>query len=136
MLLNNKESHWADFAAYWSKFNVPKISEKRERSEFLREYREFAQEGNSGYDRFLEATSTTCMGKRLFVTENGTLGLGPGSLKVGYRCCVLCGEIVPFVLRQRNDWMYALVGECYMQHGMQGDIVQKLRDGGIGTEEF
>jgi len=133
MLVNNEESHWADFAAYWSEFNVPKISDIRERLEFLRK---FAKEANGDYDRFLEATSNACVGRRLFVTENGMLGLGPGALKVGDRCCVLFGGIVPFVVRQQNDGMYTLVGECYMQHAMQGEVVQKWREGVIDTEEF
>jgi hypothetical protein len=136
MLVNNAESHMADFVAYWSEFNVPKLSNDHQRSTYLRDYRKLVREVDGDHDRFLEAASNACVGRRLFVTENGTLGLGPGALQVGDRCCVLFGGIVPFVLRLRNDGMYALVGECYIQNAMQGEVVQRWRDGIIDTDNF
>jgi hypothetical protein len=141
MLINDAESstHWADFAAYWTEFSRPRVldhSPDFKYSKVYRKYYKIKQEWNGDVDRFLEAASNACVGRRLFVTESGRLGLGPGALKVGDRCCVLFGGIVPFVLRQRDNARHLLVGECYVRDVMQGEIVQKWRDGSVSTEDF
>ncbi len=139
MLVIVFEPHSVDFAVFWYEFGVPKRVEDSQWSNYqawLRNLHEIAKGEDGDNDRFLEAASNTCVGRRLFITEKGTLGLGPSALQVGDRCCVLFGGIVQFVLRQRNDGKQALVGECYIKSAMQGEVVQSLRNGGIDTEDF
>jgi hypothetical protein len=139
MLVSDSDLHWTDFAAFWYEFCVPKRLEGSQRPNYqkwLRSLRNIGNERDGDIHRFLEAASNACVGRRLFITEKGTLGLGPGALRVGDRCCVLFGGIVPFVLRQRNDGKQALVGECYIENVMQGEVVQSWHNGGIDTESF
>lgn len=49
---------------------------------------------------FNYALSCASGGRRLFVTEQGQVGVGPKNMKVGDYVFVLCGSQVPFVLRQ------------------------------------
>ncbi|KAK7968797.1 heterokaryon incompatibility protein-domain-containing protein [Apiospora saccharicola] len=49
---------------------------------------------------FNYALSCASGGRRFFVTEQGQVGIGPKSMKVGDDVFVLCGSQVPFVLRR------------------------------------
>ena len=82
-------------------------------------------------DRFLQAASTTCTGRRLFVTTGGYLGLGPEAMTEGDGVCILFGGSVPFVLRL-EDKRGKLVGECYVDKLMSGEAVDK---GSLGKIE-
>lgn len=68
------------------------------------------------------ATSRFCAGRKLFSTQNGSLGLGPGVLKKGDICCILFGAPVPFILRRLGEH-YKLVGEAYVQGIMKGEAM-------------
>jgi hypothetical protein len=54
----------------------------------LRTFHDFADREGGDHDRFLEAASNACVGRRLFVTERGDLGLGPGALDRGFGCYI------------------------------------------------
>jgi len=133
-------SHWADFAAYWHEFSTPDpdLSQYQKYREGQARYYEVKKAGNGDDDRFLEAASNACVGRRLFVTERGRLGLGPAALREGDRCCVLFGGIVPFVLRRQDESgaMHRLVGECYMRDVMRGQVVEQWRNGEFPTQDF
>jgi flagellar biosynthesis protein FliQ len=43
-----------------------------------------------------------CAGRCLFITENGSIGLGHSDIKVGDTICILLGADVPFILRKQN----------------------------------
>jgi hypothetical protein len=67
--------------------------------------------------------------RRLFITRDGYIGLGPGTTQAGDAVYVLRGSNVPFVLRQSEAQnsrlkegagdisMFTLVGDCYI-HGV------------------
>ncbi|KAK4693895.1 hypothetical protein P7C71_g3586, partial [Lecanoromycetidae sp. Uapishka_2] len=55
-----------------------------------------------------------CVGRRLFKTENHSLGLGPSETHVGDVVCFLASNPQPFVLREADDF-YELVGEGFVQ---------------------
>jgi hypothetical protein len=74
-------------------------------------------------------------GRRIFVTRNGTIGLGPASLQKGDLVAVLFGGLTPFVLRQRDDH-YLLVGECYVHGQMEGEAIDEWEEGSREAENF
>jgi Heterokaryon incompatibility protein (HET) len=86
-------------------------------------------------DRFLQAASTTCIGRRLFVTTGGYLGLGPEAITEGDRVCILFGGSVPFVLRSEDN-RDKLVGECYVEKLMRGEAVEERRLGTMKVKLF
>ena len=86
--------------------------------------------------RFAEIAVQYCECRRLFLTMNGYLGLGPDTLQEGDVLCVLGGGDVPYILRpvKSNDYSkmkYLLVGECYVDGLMSGEAVVALAQGRI-----
>lgn len=73
-------------------------------------------------DNIYWAASRFCMGRKLFSTQQGMLGLGPRVLKGGDVCCILFGAPVPFILRPVGH-QYKLVGEAYVHGVMKGEAV-------------
>ena len=72
---------------------------------------------------------------RLFMLENGLVGMGPPDMKRGDHVCVLFGGAAPFVLRPTEDSHY-LIGECYVNGLMQGEAARaSLKDNG-GVQWF
>jgi hypothetical protein len=59
----------------------------------------------------------TTMGRKLFETSRGFMGLGPPGAQVGDQVCLLLGGQVLYVLRDRGDGHSEFIGECYV-HGM------------------
>lgn len=57
----------------------------------------WAENGNSAH--FEQAAIPVCERRRLFLTFNGFLGLGPDCIEPGDMVCVLSGGDVPFILR-------------------------------------
>ena len=69
----------------------------------------------------------TVVGRRVFTTEQGYLGLGPRDMEVGDQVFILSGSNVPFVLRESETAQvnpllpaYSLVGDCYVHGIMYG----------------
>ncbi|KIM94387.1 hypothetical protein OIDMADRAFT_136327 [Oidiodendron maius Zn] len=67
------------------------------------------------------------VGRRVFTTEQGYLGLGPRDMEVGDQVFILSGSNVPFVLRESETAQvnpllpaYSLVGDCYVHGIMYG----------------
>jgi hypothetical protein len=95
-----------------------------------------------------------CDRRRFFVTENGTFGLGPTTMEVGDKVCVLLGSDVPFILEQvkrsalrrfRNESipvelevLHKVRGQAYLDGAMvyKGDIKQDIADAKIKLENF
>lgn len=66
--------------------------------------------------------------RRLFTTGFGYIGIGPRTLALGDRICVLLGCAVPLIIRTVGD-LHQLIGECYI-HGMMNGEAIKLVDKG------
>lgn len=65
--------------------------------------------------RFYDAVVSACLGRRLYTSSKGYIGLGPEALQPGDKICVISGALVPLILRQASDseqWL--LVGETYV----------------------
>jgi hypothetical protein len=63
--------------------------------------------------------------RRLFRTQNGFLGLGPMSAKVGDVVCIFKGGRVPYVIRKIPDGSsyFNFIGDCYVHAIMHGEAV-------------
>ncbi|KAN0112520.1 HET domain containing protein [Hyaloscypha variabilis] len=68
-----------------------------------------------------------CRGRKFLVTENGYIGLAPLNAESGDVVFIIPGVSVPFVLRE-EDGVFRLVGECYVQNFMDGEIVAGLKE--------
>lgn len=91
--------------------------------------RQLAQTGQPS--RFRETAIPLCERRRLFLTLNGLLGIGPDTVREGDVVAVLSGGEVPFILRPTNNRAsavdgidrYLLVGECFIEGLMNGEAV-------------
>jgi hypothetical protein len=72
---------------------------------------------------------------RLFLTEKGYIGLAPLGAQKGDIVCVLCGSEVPLLLRRYGD-EYVLIGECFVQGLMDGEIIDEFKKGKISMKTF
>ncbi|KAK1657553.1 heterokaryon incompatibility protein-domain-containing protein [Colletotrichum godetiae] len=62
------------------------------------------------------------MNRRLFITDEGYIGLGKLSSRVGDEVWVLAGGKVPYVMRPREDGKrFSLVGDAYVHGLMDGN---------------
>ncbi|KAI8719694.1 HET domain-containing protein [Fusarium sp. LHS14.1] len=103
------------------------------------------------YESVLRAT---CEQRRLFITQNGQLGVGPSAVAPGDRVCVVFGSPVPFILSECkacNDdkggnqdsglvssqtWRY--LGDAYVHSIMHyaGDVDDDVETGRLYVEDF
>lgn len=70
---------------------------------------------------FERLMSSACVGRKIAITENGSLGLVPSEAQIGDEIVVLETVKVPLVFRRvplSKD--RALIGECYLQGWMDG----------------
>lgn len=65
-----------------------------------------------------------CSKRRFFVTDSGRLGIGPHGLEDGDVIAVLHGSHVPFALRRAGNGGYHLIGACFVDGIMAGEMVQ------------
>jgi hypothetical protein len=66
--------------------------------------------------------------RRLFVTDNGYVGLAPMRTRENDIVCVLYGCSVPVVLREEGD-EYVFIGECFVHGLMDGEAVAMQKEG-------
>lgn len=89
-----------------------------------------------GYTR---ARNSACAGRRLFVTRDGRLGLGPEELRAGDELHVVLGIQVPVILRplEFGGWLYRYVGQAYVQGLMvyDGNLQEDIESGLVQLEE-
>lgn len=116
-------SHWSDFLAWWVQ-----VSGETFNSSILAA----ARAGTA--ERFLIAASD-CWDRRLFLTRNGYVGLGPEALREHDLLFILAGGPVPYVLRAA-DQHYQFVGESYVYGMMKGEAVEKWREGKLALRRI
>ncbi|KAK1759247.1 hypothetical protein QBC47DRAFT_100622 [Echria macrotheca] len=63
-------------------------------------------------------------GRRWYVTDKGSLGTGPMSLRAGDRVCIFQGMRYPCLLRGKGDGgRYTFIGCCYVDGIMHGEAL-------------
>lgn len=75
---------------------------------------------------------TSCQGRRLFITDNGLIGLAASESRIGDDIYVLPGAKVPYVIRKKGRYS-RLIGECYTNNFMKGEA---LDDPSLQLEEI
>ncbi|KAF1954567.1 hypothetical protein CC80DRAFT_550173 [Byssothecium circinans] len=110
--------------------------------EFQQMLTNLAKSGNRS--KFSHTAVTICDRRRLFLTLNGFLGLAPDTTREGDILAVLSGGDVPVLLRPINKVespdeteskqeqsatveRHLLVGECFVEGLMHGEVVQSLK---------
>lgn len=84
---------------------------------------------NPRMEQFKRMIEDTSLGRRIFTTDNGYLGLAPAAAHESDHLCVLSGGPVPFILRKDlSTNKYAMVGECFALGLMHGE--------GLDTDRF
>jgi hypothetical protein len=70
------------------------------------------------------------LNRRLFVTAEGHLGIGPTVMQPGDEVVVLFRGTVPYIVRRREDH-HVLVGDCYVRDDniMFGQVTESARQG-------
>lgn len=92
---------------------------------------------------YLAAVRLACAGRRLYITEKGSFGLGPADLQIGHEVCVMLGMQTPAILSQlrasrrtTKPTLWGYVGQAY-QHGLmryEGDINEDIGCGRASLE--
>ncbi|KAI1748045.1 heterokaryon incompatibility protein-domain-containing protein [Xylaria castorea] len=66
------------------------------------------------------------MRKRLFMSDDRTWGMATANAAVGDTICILAGCRIPVVIRETGKMgCYQLVGECYLDGVMQGEVLEQ-----------
>ncbi|RDW73263.1 hypothetical protein BP6252_07170 [Coleophoma cylindrospora] len=73
---------------------------------------------------FLQVAETKMASRRLFLSDQGHIGLGPEIIVPGDVCCVISGANVPYIVRPLGSAANLLVGECYVQDIMHGEVIR------------
>lgn len=69
--------------------------------------------------------------RHMFRSSAGHLCIGPETVQLGDKLCILTGAEVPFILRNYRD-AYVLVGEAYVDGAMDGEVLAQ----GLNSEVF
>ncbi len=69
-------------------------------------------------------------GRCIYLTQNGTLGLGPRMMQEGDEVCIVFGGRVPFLLRRKPDH-HLFIGESYLHDHdlMWGKVTETIKRG-------
>ncbi|RDW87523.1 hypothetical protein BP5796_03217 [Coleophoma crateriformis] len=73
---------------------------------------------------FLQVAETMMDSRTLFLTDQGHIGLGPEIIMPGDICCVISGANAPYIVRPFGSATNLLVGECYVQDIMHGEVIK------------
>jgi hypothetical protein len=88
-------------------------------------YNAIAVEANRQMSAFATPYEATAQHRRLYLTEDQQLGLGPQSAEVGDEVWLVDGAQVPFILRPvaGKEQTFTLVGETYVHGFMNGEML-------------
>jgi hypothetical protein len=85
---------------------------------------------------YLAKMNAALRDRAFFVTENGTLCVGPSNVLVGDRVCMFNGARVPSVVRELGiEGYFTLVGEAYV-HGLMYGEIETNKDGIYGEQIY
>jgi Heterokaryon incompatibility protein (HET) len=88
-------------------------------------YSKVIQEEDS--DNFEHAAATASFGRRLFLTCNGHLGIGPAESQLGDSVAMIPGSGMLFVLREKKTPQFLLIGPCYIDSMMNGSFYHRKK---------
>ena len=72
--------------------------------------------------------SATDRRRLFFMTEHGSIGMGPPAMRPGDIVAILFGAKAPFILRPTDiDGEYRLIGQCYVNGIMHGEYIKQLK---------
>jgi hypothetical protein len=91
------------------------------------------EEGN--WQHYARMVRRTSWGRRLFMTNAATYGLGPSCMRAGDIIVVLFGGKVPFALRPKGN-NFIFLGEVYIDELMDGKLVRQMEAGEAVEREF
>ena len=76
--------------------------------------------------------------RNMCLTKQGYIGLVPISAQAGDHVYVLLGGQVLYVLRthSKNDNNFMVVGECYINGLMDGEVMQWVHDGRASVDDI
>jgi Heterokaryon incompatibility protein (HET) len=75
-------------------------------------------------------------GRRICLTQTGSLGLMPDDAKAGDFIAILPGGNLPFVLRKKEKTEFEVVGHAYVHGAMDGEVLARFHTRGLTTEEI
>lgn len=83
---------------------------------------------------FFRAAALGCMGRCLFSTANGRIGLGPKEVRVGDQICVIQNAWTPFVIPPgQGKGCSGFIGEAYVDGLMYGEAFPLVEEGHWGN---
>lgn len=113
----NSQQYWLDASIYWGLLGADGLKEACSKAAMeSRGYNEPFSIGDLA--SFSHAVSFACDGRRLLMTQNGYIGVGPRAMNEGDDIAILQGASVPYVLRRCGS-AYQFVGECFVE-GLMG----------------
>ncbi|KAH6879268.1 heterokaryon incompatibility protein-domain-containing protein [Alternaria rosae] len=74
--------------------------------------------------------------RALITTTSGYFGMAPVATRSGDVIAILLGCNCPVVLRPCDDGLYRIIGECYIQGLMNGEILNQEQEGLVTKHEF
>lgn len=88
-------------------------------------YNAIAVEANRDMSAFIRSYDPVAQHRRLYLSEDRQLGLGPQSAEVGDELWLVDGSHVPFILRPGagKEQPFTLVGETYVHGFMNGEML-------------
>jgi hypothetical protein len=87
--------------------------------------READTDGRGFYGSLYRIHMQEMKGKRPFLSSVGYVGMGPSYMRPSDIIVVLSGASVPFIVRPLEEGRFRLLGECYCDGIMDGEIVGK-----------
>lgn len=88
----------------------------------------FLEAENGDSERFMQSVRVFSYNRRVFLTRDGRLGIGPKMMQPGDEVAVFFGGRLPFMVRPRPDH-HVFVGDCYVRDDelMWGKMTEKVR---------
>ncbi|KAF2829613.1 HET-domain-containing protein [Ophiobolus disseminans] len=85
-----------------------------------------AGEASPQMQNYVRKARRVCLGRKLFTTAKGRVGLGPTSVAVGDEVCIIKCARVPFLLSRHGEERgeYRLRGEAYVHGLMHGEYLK------------
>ncbi|KAK8034084.1 heterokaryon incompatibility protein-domain-containing protein [Apiospora rasikravindrae] len=78
-----------------------------------------------------ERCESRMMERCFFITDGGEMGMGTGFLEAEDIVCVPLGCCTPVILRPEGEYgEYRLVGDCYVDGYMDGEIIREWKENG------